>query len=70
MKEMWSARTVMKRDARDIIKAYYNLNELIEPQILKDRVEALIGTSDRARAVYLCGGTVGTLFLCPRYAFT
>ena len=59
MKEMWSARTDMKRDARDIVKAYYNLNfELAEPETSKKHVEALIGNNALLLGTYLCGGTV------------
>ena len=59
MKEMWSARTDMKRDARDIVKAYYDLNfELAEPEVLRKRIEALIGNNALLLGTYLCGGTV------------
>ena len=59
MKEMWSARTDMKRDARDIVKAYYDLNfELAEPEMSKKRIEALIGNNALLLGTYLCGGTV------------
>ena len=59
MKEMWSARTDMKRDAQDIVKAYYDLNfELAEPEMLRKRIEALIGNNALLLGTYLCGGTV------------
>ena len=59
MKEMWSARTDMKRDARDIVKTYYDLNfELAEPEMSRKRIEALIGNNALLLGTYLCGGTV------------
>ena len=59
MKEMWSACTDMKRDARDIVKAYYDLNfELAEPEMSKKHIEALIGNNALLLGTYLCGGTV------------
>ena len=59
MKEMWSARTDMKRDARDIVKTYYDLNfELAEPEMSRKHIEALIGNNALLLGTYLCGGTV------------
>ena len=60
MRELWSARTSMKRDAQGIVKIHYNINELIQPETQKAHVEALIGTSDRILATYLCGVLVST----------
>ena len=60
MRELWSARTSMKRDAQGIVKIHYNINELIQPETQKAHVEALIGTSDRLLATYLCGVLVST----------
>ena len=60
MRELWSARTSMKRDAQSIVKTHYNVNELIQPETQKAHVEALIGTSDRLLATYLCGVLVST----------
>ena len=60
MRELWSARTSMKRDAQGIIKIHYNINELIQPETQKAHIEALIGTSDRVLATYLCGVLVST----------
>ena len=57
MKEMWSARTDMKRDARDIVKTYY-IDELAEPEMSRKRIESLIGNKALYRGTYLCGGTV------------
>ena len=62
MKELWSARTSMKRDAQGIVKIHYNVNELNQPETQKAHVETLIGTSDRLLATYLCGVLVST---CP-----
>ena len=60
MRELWSARTSMKHDAQSIVKTHYNVNELIQPETQKANVEALIGTSDRLLATYLCGILVST----------
>ena len=60
MRELWSARTSMKRDAQGIVKIHYNINELIQPETQKAHIEALIGTSDRVLATYLCGVLVST----------
>ena len=66
MKEMWSARTDMKRDARDIVKAYYDLNfELAEPEMSRKRIEALIGNNALLLGTYLCGGTVSRALPMP-----
>ena len=77
MKEMWSARTDMKRDARDIVKAYYDLNfELAEPEVLRKRIEALIGNNALLLGTYLCGGTVSrvlpmsSLIACLRLVYS
>ena len=63
MRELWSARTSMKRDAQGIVKIHYNINELIQPETQKAHIEALIGTSDRVLATYLCGVLVSTYVL-------
>ena len=79
MKEMWSTRTDMKRDARDIVKTYYDLNfELAEPEMSRKRIEALIGNNELLLGTYLCGGTVSrvlpmsllTAYLTFVYSFT
>ena len=57
MKEMWSARTDMKRDAREIVKTYY-INELAEPETSRKHIDALIGNNVLYRGTYLCSGTV------------
>ena len=61
MRELWSARTSMKRDAQSIVKTHYNVNELVQPETQKAHVEALIGTSDRLLATYLCGVLVAPI---------
>ena len=63
MRELWSARTSMKRDAQNIVKTHYNVNELIQPETQKAHVKELIGTSDRLLATYLCGVLVSTYVL-------
>ena len=60
MRELWGARTSMKRDAQNIVKTHYNVNELIQPETQKAHVKELIGTSDRLLATYLCGVIVST----------
>ena len=77
MKEMWSARTDMKRDAREIVKTHYGLNfELAEPEMSRKRIDALIGNNVLLLGTYLCGGTVSrvlpmsSLIACLRLVYS
>ena len=64
MKELWSIRTDVKRDAREFAKALYGFTDDAEPEAQKERAEALIGTPTHRIATYLCGGTVRSAFSC------
>ena len=64
MKELWSIRTDVKRDARDFAKTLYGFTDDARPEAQKERAEALIGTPTHRIATYLCGGTVRPAFSC------